>query len=358
MEKFRLVAINVMVFISIVLVIEIIGQVVYLVRNGRILILEENYSTVFEPHPFLVGRPKASVTLQMEKGSITTTAENTRWTGAAESDDDLIRVALLGGSTVFGNGVTDEDTWPALLQEMLGDRYAVINYGAPGYTTAENIVQMALIVPAKRPHIVVFYEGWNDMKNYHEEELGTDYYAHGMKQRRALGTPDLARRSRDPRDTFAIAKMAQKLNQLISAPRTANYELFDTPDPFVDEMYVRNLKTLKLLADQTGAFTVFVPQVMNDSAYLTSTTNSGWSRHIRDEKFPELMARFNSLMAEICSPDEPDCIVLNDVLEEQWQPLDFIDRGHLSRRGGMKLATIVAEIIRAAPEIDEPVAAN
>jgi hypothetical protein len=41
---------------------------------------------------------------------------------------------------------------------------------------------MALIVPEKRPHIVIFLEGWSDIRNYHEKELGADYYSHGIRQ--------------------------------------------------------------------------------------------------------------------------------------------------------------------------------
>ena len=91
-------------------------------------------------------------------------------------------MAVVGGSTTFGTRVTDADTWPWLLQERLGDGYAVANYGVPGYSTAENIIQMALVVPEARPRVVVFYEGWNDIRNYHWPGFQPDYYSHGMTQ--------------------------------------------------------------------------------------------------------------------------------------------------------------------------------
>ncbi len=358
MRVVKLIAINAIVFFAIILVIELFGQLVYLLKNGSFLLLQETHSSaVFEPHPFLVGRPKSSIAISLAEGTITTTAENTRWTGAVQSDDNLIRVALLGGSTVFGNGVSDEDTWPALLQEILGEGYAVTNYGVPGYTTAENIIQMALIVPAKRPHIVIFYEGWNDIKNYHEKGLGADYYKHGLLQYRALGTANLTRLSRDPEETFAIAKLAFRISRLIVGRQSGSdstYQLFDNPDPFVDEIYLRNLHTLRILSEQIGAFGVFVPQVMNDIAYVRSKTNSGWSRNIRDAEFPALMAKFNSHMTELCDQHESDCVVLMSPLQEEWRPDDFVDRGHLSRNGGMKLAAIIAEFIRDRPEISVP----
>lgn len=180
----KIIGVNFMVLSVLIIGVELLGQLVYLVKNGTLLPLDSVsvHHKLFEIHPYLAGRPKSSVKVISNNKTITTTRNNTRWTGAEQDDQDLIRVAVLGGSTVFGAGVTDEESWPRLLQEKLGKNYAVINYGVPGYSTAENIIQMALIVPDKKPHIVIFYEGWNDLRHYHEKDLGSDYYAHGVRQ--------------------------------------------------------------------------------------------------------------------------------------------------------------------------------
>ncbi len=179
-----------MVLSTLLVIIEVFSQLTHLIKSQSSKTkLEKN--NIFEKYPYLVGRLKASTEVIFNQKKITTTDHYTRWTGAHPYDENLIRVGVFGGSTTFGTEVTDEDSWPALLQQKLGNKYAVINFGVPGYSTAENIIQMALIAPEKHPHIVIFYEGWNDIKNYHEKQLGVDYFSHGISQNRNLGFSSL-----------------------------------------------------------------------------------------------------------------------------------------------------------------------
>lgn len=84
--------------------------------------------------------------------------------------EDKIRVACIGDSITYGAGVKDrqKDAYPALLQEMLGDRYQVLNYGLPGKTlqregsdpfTKNPHYQMS---SDARPAVVVIMLGTND----------------------------------------------------------------------------------------------------------------------------------------------------------------------------------------------------
>jgi len=342
-----------MVFSTLVVSIEILGQFGYFIKTGEFLPLKAKpvHKNVFEIHPFLVGRLKASVEVKKNNKTITTPSNHTRWTGSQQDDHDLIRIAILGGSTVFGVGVTDQDSWPALLQEKLGKQYAVINYGVPGYSTAENIIQMALIVPEKRPNIVIYYEGWNDIRNYHEKNLGADYYGHGMRQYGNLAISNFEQETTfdSLKDIFATVRMAYRIMIIIGSfqeQTKETFEVFDTPDPFVDKIYIRNLHTLKILAENIDAYAVFIPQVLNYTSYYGKSGSREWSRHIKDEAMPVLMGKFNEKMNGVCSKGEKTCVVLSEVLEEKWQPDDFVDEGHFSKSGGLKIAKKVAQIIR------------
>ena len=352
-KTFKTIAINFMVFSTLIVGIEILGQLAYLIKNGNILLLEtlSVHSRVFELHPYLAGRLKSSakVTQNNKAITITTTHRHTRWTGSQQDDHNLVRIAIMGGSTAFGIGVTDEDSWPALLQAKLGKQYAVINYGVPGYSTAEAIIQMALIVPEIRPHVVIFYEGWNDIRNYHEKDLGSDYYGHGMRQYGNLGIPVIEQQNKihSFRDTFATFWLLDIINKQITNPTKGTYELFDKPDQFVDSIYIRNLYTLKLLSDNMGAFKVFVPQVLNYARYSGEEGSDAWTRHIKNEAMPTLMDEFNSHMNGLCSQGEQNCVILSGVLQEKWLSDDFVDFGHFSRSGGLKFAEIIAQYIRS-----------
>lgn len=301
-------------------------------------------SKIFERHPYLVGRPQSDVAVRHDNKTIKTTNFHTRWTGGNDDDGSLIRVAILGGSTAFGTRVTDEDSWPALLQQKLGKRFSVINYGVPGYSTAEAIIQMALIVPEKKPHIVIFYEGWNDIRNYHEKELGADYYGHGMGQYGNLGIP-ISQQNNGY--AFATAWLIDWIKYSIKKPSENSVEIYADPDVFVDKIYLRNLKTLKLLAEHINAFGIFIPQVLNYANFQGKNGSNEWSRHIKNDAMPILMERFNSHMKELCPQNKSNCTILSEISNEKWLPEDFVDEGHLSRKGGLKFSEIVAQLIRS-----------
>lgn len=344
------IAINFAILCTLIVSMEIFSQLAYLAKTGGLFFMEgaqEGHSVkskIFEMHPYLAGRPKSTVVVHHDNKTIKTTSFHTRWTGGNLDDDNLIRIAILGGSSAFGTRVTDEDSWPALLQEKLGKRFSIINYGVPGYSTAEAIIQMALVVPEKKPHIVIFYEGWNDIKNYHEKDLGADYYGHGMGQYGNLGIPIIQHNNSS---TFATAWLIGRIINSIKKPPENSVEIYAYPDPFVDRIYLRNLKTLKLLTENSNAFGIFIPQVLNYSSFQGKEGSDEWSRHIKNEAMPRLMERFNSHMEGLCPQEKSNCVVLGGIKKEKWLAEDFVDEGHLSKTGGLKFSEIIAQLIRS-----------
>lgn len=79
------------------------------------------------------------------------------------------RVAMLGGSTVFGFGLRPEEAVPALLERRLnergaaeGRRFSVANLGAPGqgaYSFSYDLADYAFL----DYDIAILYEGYNDL---------------------------------------------------------------------------------------------------------------------------------------------------------------------------------------------------
>lgn len=74
----------------------------------------------------------------------------------------------------------------------------------------KQIVQMALIVPEFKPHFVIVYHGCNDIRNYHEEDLGADYYGHSIRQFKnlsiAANCTDPLKTMQDVSDLFPIKR--------------------------------------------------------------------------------------------------------------------------------------------------------
>lgn len=354
-RKLALIIINLILVLILIVMIEALGQIAYRIRYGMFLYQmaeSDQYMEAFELHPYLVGRLKEdAVATDVATGKhITSTKYHTRLTGAPENDSELIRVAVLGGSSTFGIGVTDLDSWPAILQRKLGKGFSVVNYGVPGYSTAEAIIQMSLIVPELKPQFVILYEGWNDIHNYHVTHLGEDYYVHGMAQYDNLEIPPIHKRNNWGKlyEISAIGRLAAKIKRELAESDVPACPKYDTPDEFVDRIYARNLETLKLLSEHIAPYTLFVPQVLNYPAFKNNediAACKGWSSHIWNKAMPELMDRFNSIMQSVCTNDDPKCLYAGGILKVKWEQDDFIDDGHFSKKGGEKFADQISEII-------------
>jgi len=79
------------------------------------------------------------------------------------------RVLALGDSCTFGVGVDNDETWPALLQEMLRENgldVEVINAGVPGYTAFQGLRFLKERGIELRPDLVVVCFGFNDANSW------------------------------------------------------------------------------------------------------------------------------------------------------------------------------------------------
>ena len=85
-----------------------------------------------------------------------------------DKPDDVFRIFVVGGSTVFGYGATsDETTIPGFLQEefnseKLGFNVEVINAGNPASDSLDEVFFVKKIVQEFNPDLFIIYDGWND----------------------------------------------------------------------------------------------------------------------------------------------------------------------------------------------------
>lgn len=357
-EAIKVVYFNVALFCVLLVGLEAGGQLLFYLAKGYPVwqadqhLISQSSEQLFELHPWLVARLRGGVKIQQGPKTVSSTPAHTRSTGADSAAPDAIRIAVVGGSTTFGSGLSDEDTWPTRLQALLGPGYRVTNYGMPGYSTAEGIIQMGLVVPESRPDIVIFFEGWNDLRNSHLAGLGPDYYGHGLRQYANL---DVER----PKPTGFLGKLAEvsaighlafvlaKSGPAPKAKPVARGTLHTDPDSLVDRVYRRNLGTLKTLAQAMGAQVFFVPQLVDATRLTSDSTAHEWTPTLVDSAMPGLMARMNRIMAGVCAPGESRCRVLQDIAEHRWAHDDFMDEGHFVRKGSDTFAALLATHIRS-----------
>ena len=84
-----------------------------------------------------------------------------------EKPDDAYRIFVVGGSTTFGIGADDDETWPAYLQQIINEKITekeieVINYGLSGATTESEYDLIKHKISSLDPDLIIMYDGWND----------------------------------------------------------------------------------------------------------------------------------------------------------------------------------------------------
>jgi lysophospholipase L1-like esterase len=339
-QVFKIILVNYIVFVTLLVTIEIVGQCGWWLITRELLIMDRP-KRIFEEHPYLSAVTRKNVQLTSDDGKtkITTDTLGFRVTGVPASATRRINVVCLGGSTTFGAGVTDEDTWPYVLQQKLGGSYAVYNLGVPGYSTAEAIIQLATIIPELKPDVIILYEGWNDIRNYHIKPSSADYFWHGQQQKHNLEVKEKSIWHR-----FFLTRMATSLRKSLSSDEQKN-SVYDSPDVYVDSVYTRNLRTIHVLGKHLNAKMIFIPQVLNFQAYLNAhEPTHDWTPNINNRQMPALMRRFNTLMKTSIRSDS-STLVLENVADHAWETHHFTDYGHFSREGGERFATLAKEAL-------------
>jgi lysophospholipase L1-like esterase len=82
-------------------------------------------------------------------------------------DIDPTTIFTFGGSTMWGSGVSDDQTIASYLSKTLNHKrtaYRVVNYGEVGYSFTQEVIQLLLLLrEGHRPDYVIFYDGVNDV---------------------------------------------------------------------------------------------------------------------------------------------------------------------------------------------------
>ena len=99
----------------------------------------------------------------------------------AQKSNDVYRIFMVGGSTMFGSGSTDSGTIPFLLQKMIDSQeidldVEIINAGVSGgnSSTERTLIETKLIDYS--PNLIIMYDGWNDLSaDYPVKKITMNY---------------------------------------------------------------------------------------------------------------------------------------------------------------------------------------
>jgi lysophospholipase L1-like esterase len=89
---------------------------------------------------------------------------------------DTIRVLTLGGSTTYGTRLERNQTYPAVLEKLLNDRYPdthfeVFNAGVPWHTSMHSLLRYVALYATWKPDVVIVMHAFNDIFQTSEGKL-------------------------------------------------------------------------------------------------------------------------------------------------------------------------------------------
>ena len=88
-------------------------------------------------------------------------------------DKETTRIFVVGGSTVFGVGVSDNDAIPAQLQKIYDSseikNVEIINAGIPANMSFDELDLIKENIVNYQPDIVIIYDGFNDIANNYRD---------------------------------------------------------------------------------------------------------------------------------------------------------------------------------------------
>jgi len=248
-----------------------------------------------------------------------------------EKSKGVYRIVCIGGSTTFSYNETDETkTYPQLLEDALNTTFEspsfeVINAGTPGWTTAENLINLQFRLLELKPDMVILYEGVNDTYALRMDEEGKSDYSNFRRivNYTAPGAMEkfLFRASRMYRLYFVTThQVAFDINAIAAKPYPPEKKVLENLDKGTGKYFRSNMDSMVVLA-----------QSRDITPVLMTMGHGPWH--------PSLM-RLNGLTREVAAARGA---VLVD-FEVTSQPTYFVqDLIHLTRAGNTAMARILVE---------------
>ncbi|WP_442506950.1 SGNH/GDSL hydrolase family protein [Novipirellula sp. SH528] len=174
--------------------------------------------------------------------------------------DHVTRIAVLGGSSVFGYLVPEGEDSCRVMEEILRERGVdaeVINAGVNGYSMTQCRHRYEQVVAPLRPDFVILYLGWND----------TLYLIQDADQasRNAPSAPSLTKRVFSKSTLYGLLRyrLFPEKNPVFAAPESSNSQMSESGK----RQFRDDFKALVKAVEESGAVPVVSTQVMATSEH-------------------------------------------------------------------------------------------
>lgn len=258
------------------------------------------------------------------------------------------RVALLGGSTAFGQLLADQHTIANILerqlQERFGGKVTVWNLGIPGTAADEELAILTNIYEVLRPDLVVVYHGGND--------FGPAYNAIAERQNAPLVLEDtIKNRIYAALDKFGTTSLIRLFLSALFAP--AGPEL---KDPAVRQRIDEAVSVYDATMRRFQAFCIerdITCRYFLQPLLTTREPRTFFERQIVAERrwrFPRYGAVYEAFLAKILKRSSVPHVDISDVLDGQ-EHQQFFDYIHTTSSANTIIAVEIFETLLEDPAV-------
>jgi lysophospholipase L1-like esterase len=134
--------------------------------------LNQSFVAEWKPYVYWRRKPYHGEHINIDADGIRlTTVPNT----LHQESRTQMKIFMFGGSTLWGTGARDAFTIPSIFAKELqtkGVATEVINFAETGYVSTQGVITLLLqLQQGKRPDLVIFYDGVNDMYSAYQQHV-------------------------------------------------------------------------------------------------------------------------------------------------------------------------------------------
>ena len=297
---------------------------------------EQMAKIAYRPLPYLNYGLKPNWTRTSDKPNAPVKTSNSLGFRGREVDSPKpagrYRIACLGGSTTYDDGVGDDETYPLKLEEFLRAArpdldIEVVNAGVPSYTSAESLANLAFRVLDLQPDAIVLYEGINDWRPRTYPGFDSAYFHYrkvwdGSTRHYEAGPPG--------------TEMAGGINPFIQYNNPPGQDVAANARAAGHAAFERNLVSMAGIAKEHGVSVVMVSNTIDEANPFTQK-EPGFLAGIREH---------NEVIRKVCSEHGALFIDLDARFPKGADLPDgglFVDIVHNNARGSEIKARIIAD---------------
>ena len=258
-----------------------------------------------------------------------------------------IRIAVLGGSALFGFSVASEDSIPSQIEARLRRQGAlnveVLNFGMPGYFSTNELIQIGLQVVYYEPDYVVVFDGFNDLSS----EGYIRHYNHYVASYRAAldranyGLTSVSASFRNllgstysGRALLAVLRTTEssfgEMNpQNIAAQQDMRQHLKGSDPALARATYATNLRAIAGILEKFGIGYAFAMQPIHEPDVAVNTR----------------YGVFEKTFFETCESIGATCYSFLPIFDAMDAPSLFIDVVHFTPEGNRMIGRALARLI-------------